>query len=42
MNILSDFDQKNKNSKNPNNNVVGLEDLSFKKKVPNFKDKENK
>jgi hypothetical protein len=39
MNILSDFDQK---SKGPNNPVVSLEDLAFKKKVPNFKDKENK
>lgn len=45
MNILSDFDQKNKESKNSenlDNSVVSLEDLAFKKKVPNFKDKENK
>jgi len=39
MNILSDFDQKNKNSEN---SVVSLEDLAFKKKVPNFKDDDDK
>ncbi len=48
MNILSDFDQKYKgsknseNSENSDNSVVSLEDLAFKKKVPNFKDKDNK
>ena len=45
MNILSDFDQKNKgsnNSNNSDNSVVSLEDLAFKKKVPNFeKNKDN-
>jgi hypothetical protein len=41
MNILSDFDQKNKIPKNPNNNVVSLEDLAFKKKVPNFEKKKD-
>ena len=38
MNILSDFDQKNKGS---NNSVVSLEDLAFKKKVPNFEKKKD-
>jgi len=38
MNILSDFDQKNKNT---GNSVVSLEDLAFKKKVPNFKDEDD-
>ncbi|MHA1474754.1 MAG: hypothetical protein ACTSQ5_06160, partial [Promethearchaeota archaeon] len=42
MKILSDFDQKSNTSKNSDNSVVSLEDLAFKKKVPNFKDKENK
>ena len=42
MNILSDFDQKNKSSNNSDSPIVSLEDLAFKKKVPNFKDKENK
>lgn len=40
MNILSDFDQKNKVSKNSDNSMVSLEDLAFKKKVPKFKNKE--
>ncbi|QEE17559.1 hypothetical protein DSAG12_03396 [Promethearchaeum syntrophicum] len=40
MNILSDFDKKNKYTKNSGNSVVSLEDLAFKKKVPNFKDEE--
>ena len=39
MNILSDFDQKNKGSKNSDNSVVSLEDLAFKKKVPNYENK---
>jgi len=41
MNILSDFDQKNKIPKNLNNDVVSLEDLAFKKKVPNFEKKKD-
>ena len=41
MNILSDFDQKNKNPINSGNSVVSLEDLAFKKKVPDFKDEDD-
>ena len=41
MNILSDFDQKNKRSNNSDNSVVSLEDLAFKKKVPNFEKKKD-
>jgi len=40
MKILSDLDQKkngSKISKNSGNSVVSLEDLAFKKKVPNYK-----
>ena len=44
MKILSEFDQKNngsKISKNSGNSVVSLEDLAFKKKVPNYEKKKN-
>ena len=44
MKILSDFDQKNigpKKSENSSNSVVSLEDLAFKKKVPNYENEKD-
>lgn len=44
MKILSDFDQKSngtKKSENSDNSAVSLEDLAFKKKIPNFEKKKD-